>query len=129
MSRKSPVYAVGVLLVPLLGAMLVGQFYGTPAGPSYVETDSIESTLDGVTEFLFRSDTGLPRYGTGSEGSTPPAVRGHQVASPSTAKRVGRRSSPVVTPEDDRPLKSSPDLNDSARPGGSLIQIIVTNYR
>jgi len=46
MVRKILTYSLGILLVLLLGAMIVGQAYGMPVGFSYVETDSMEPTLE-----------------------------------------------------------------------------------
>ncbi|MFO7927775.1 MAG: S26 family signal peptidase [Halobacteriota archaeon] len=52
MSKGSLTYVGGVLLVVVLGAMLVGQFYGTPVGPAYVETDSMAPTMDAGDGFV-----------------------------------------------------------------------------
>ncbi len=52
MTRNTLTYTLGILLVLLLGAMVVGQFYGIPVGPSYVETDSMEPTLEPGDGFI-----------------------------------------------------------------------------
>ncbi|WP_138005339.1 S26 family signal peptidase [Halalkalirubrum salinum] len=52
MSKVSLTYAVGVLFMLLLGAMIVGQFYGIPVGPSYVVTDSMKPTLEPGDGFI-----------------------------------------------------------------------------
>ena len=41
MVRSALTYGLGALFILLLGAMLVGQLYSIPVGPSYVETDSL----------------------------------------------------------------------------------------
>jgi signal peptidase len=46
MPWKTVKYTLAVLLALLVGAMLVGQFFGVPVVVSYVETDSMEGTLD-----------------------------------------------------------------------------------
>lgn len=52
MSKGSLTGVVGILIVLLLGAMVIGQFYGIPVGPSYVETDSMEPTLNPGDGFI-----------------------------------------------------------------------------
>lgn len=52
MIRDTLTYAAGVLLFVLLAAMVVGQLYGIPVGLSYVETGSMEPTLDAGDGFV-----------------------------------------------------------------------------
>ena len=52
MARKLFLYTVTVLFALLVGAMLVGQFFGVPVLVSYVETGSMEGTIDAGDGFV-----------------------------------------------------------------------------